>query len=183
VRPAPAAFAASTVEAARLLATRQLRFPRRHVGLLVRFADGTGGRVYRETVRSGCGTGEPSLLVVQFRLRLLGDHPALHALFRAESWANTPLFTGFAGFRSKLWLAGDGTPTYRGLYDWDGPGRAEAYATDLASLLRPLCRPGTVRYHVVAGVGRDDAVYHPELLGRGPIPDVDRWWRPQVGRP
>src|SRR5688572_5354701 len=51
-----------------------------------------------------------------------------HALFRWESLLNTPLFVGFAGFVSKLWLAHDEDGVYRGFYEWDGPARAEYYA-------------------------------------------------------
>jgi hypothetical protein len=181
VRSAPAAFAASALTTARLVIAGRLIQPGRHVGLRVDFADGTRGRVYRETLLRDGPSTRPSLLVVQFRLRGLGRSRLLHALFRLESMANTPLFAGFPGFRSKLWLAGDGCDTYRGIYDWDGPTEAEAYATTLARLLRPICRPGSVRHHVEAGVRRDDAVYHPELLGSDPVPDDDRWWRPLVG--
>jgi hypothetical protein len=56
-----------------------------------------------------------------------GRHPAErsavrglgHAAFRGESLLNTPLFAGFPGFVSKLWLANDGLGRYRGLYEWD----------------------------------------------------------------
>ena len=41
----------------------------------------------------------------------------------AESLLNTPLFVGFPGFVSKLWLAHDEHGVYRGLYEWDGPAR------------------------------------------------------------
>jgi hypothetical protein len=179
------AFAASSREVLRLLRTGGLRFPGRHVGLLLRFADDTAGRVYRETVRDGQPGGQPgdqpALLVVQFELRALGRNRLLHRLFRAESLANTLLFGGFPGFRSKLWLAGDGTTTYRGLYDWDGAEQAEAYATTLCALLRPLCTPGSVRYHVEPDRHRDDLVYHPAALG--PVAPADRWWRVRGGAP
>jgi hypothetical protein len=177
------AFAASVVAVGRLVATRRLRHPRRHAGLRLRFADGTTGRTYRETVRLCGAATRPSLLVVQFRLRLLGTNRLLHALFRIESVANTVLFAGFPGFRSKLWLAGDGTPTYRGVYDWDDPDQAAAYAEALCALLRPLCTPGSVRYHVVPGVQRDEAIRHPGRLGPEPVPPAERWWRLQAVQP
>ena len=50
-----------------------------------------------------------------------------HALFRFESVFSTPLFVGFPGFVSKLWVAHDSSGTYRGVYEWDGATLAEDY--------------------------------------------------------
>jgi hypothetical protein len=118
--------AAST---ARLLWQRRLHLPRGQVGMRLRFADGTSARVYRETVVGRHATGDPCVLVVGFRLRAVRGWG--HAAFRAESLLNTPLFAGFPGLVSKLWLADDQRGRYRGLYEWDGPARAEAYARAL----------------------------------------------------
>ena len=60
----------------------------------------------------------PVVLVVAFRLRWVRGRG--HALFRVESVLNTPLFVGFPGFVSKLWLANDENGVYRGFYEWDG---------------------------------------------------------------
>jgi hypothetical protein len=57
------------------------------------------------------------------------------ALFGRESLLNTPLFVGFPGFVSKLWLAHDDDGVYRGVYEWDGPARAEYYARCLWRIL------------------------------------------------
>jgi hypothetical protein len=53
------------------------------------------------------------VLVVEFRLRAVRGLG--HAAFRWESLLNTPLFAGFPGFVSKLWLANDDLGRYRGL--------------------------------------------------------------------
>ncbi|MGW0988912.1 hypothetical protein ACWD46_22275 [Streptomyces sp. NPDC002486] len=121
-----------------LLARRRVHLPRERVGTRIRFTDGTSARVYRET-RLGSGLAQrPCTLVVAFRLRLV--HGPGHALFRAESLLNTPLFVGFPGFASKLWLAHDEDGRYRGLYEWDDPQRAEHYARSLWRILVPcLC--------------------------------------------
>src|SRR5262244_770851 len=55
--------AAST---ARLLWRRRLHLPRGHVGMRLRFADGTSARVYRETVVGQDATRDPCVLVVAF---------------------------------------------------------------------------------------------------------------------
>ena len=140
----------------RLLATRRLAQPRRHVGEQVRFRDGTRATIYRETVMRGRSPASPTTLVVEFRLRWV--HGRGHALFRLESILNTPMFAGFDGFVSKLWLAHDEREVYRGIYDWDGPELAHDYATALGRLLAFVCVPGSVHYAVLRGIRRDDYV-------------------------
>ncbi len=132
--------------------------------------------MYRETVRRGAATSRPVLLVVQFELRGVGRSRVLHALFRAESLANTPLFAGFPGFRSKLWATDPRTGVYRGVYEWDGADRATSYATTLSALLRLVSLPGTVRFHVEPHLHRDAFPHDPALVS---TPDAapDRWWR------
>jgi FAD binding domain len=56
-------------------------------------------------------TADPCVLVVEFRLRAVRRRG--HAVFRRESLLNTPLFAGFPGFVSKLWLADDERGRYR----------------------------------------------------------------------
>jgi hypothetical protein len=172
------AYAASAVATAGLLWRRELVHPRTHVGRPLLFADGTRSVVYRETVRVGQATSEPTLLVVRFRLRLLGRNPLLHAAFRVESMANTPLFAGFAGFRSKLWCTDLATGFYRGVYQWNNGVLARNYAQTLCPLLAALSDPGTVSYHVEPATWRD------EFLRRPPTPVADSatdgWWRAHI---
>ena len=83
------------------------------------FADATRGLI---------ATLDPCVLVVEFRLRAVRGLG--HAAFRRESLLNTPLFAGFPGFVSKLWLADDERCRYRGFYEWDDPGLAERLLKD-----------------------------------------------------
>ncbi|WP_152648792.1 hypothetical protein [Streptacidiphilus anmyonensis] len=111
-RPAPhtgawPALARCVAVSAVLLARRRVRLAGGQVGSRMRFADGSSALVYRET-RLGGGTAVDAC-----------------ALGRWESLLNTPLFVGFPGFRSKLWLAADEHGRYRGVYEWDGAERAE----------------------------------------------------------
>ncbi|MGH3462345.1 MAG: hypothetical protein ACRDP9_12795 [Kribbellaceae bacterium] len=169
-------FARSAVMTAVLLARHQLRLPRNNVGRQLQFADGTTPRVYRETVRAEMSTVNPSLLVVRFRLRVIGDRGWLHAAFRVESILNTPLFAGFPGFRTKLWAYDRRTSSYRGVYEWDGADLATAYADTLCRLLRVLSVPGSVDFHVEPGVPRDEFLRNPGAV-RPSTADADRWWR------
>ena len=91
---------------ARLLARQRIHMPRERLDMRLRFANGTTGRVYRETTVDRDPPADPCVLVVEFRLRAIrGD--VGHRLFRAESLLNTPLFVGYPGYVSKLWLAHD----------------------------------------------------------------------------
>lgn len=150
------------VRTARLLFRRQIHLPARHVGRWLHFADGTSAQVYRETVVGRGMAQDPCVLVVEFRLRAVRGFG--HVLFRWESLLNTPLFAGFPGFVSKLWLASDERGRYRGLYEWDGAQRAEAYARALWRVLALVSVPGSIHYVVLPGVRRDEVLARAGLM-------------------
>lgn len=159
----------------RLLARRRIHLPRKHVGMRLSFADGTSARVYRETVVDRTNAN-PCVLVVEFRLQLVrGVWP--HRLFRWESLLNTPLFVGFPGFVSKLWLTHDQHDVYRGLYEWDGPERAGHYARSLWWLLALGCEPRSINHWVLPGLHRDELLAAPQLLDTASSAPK-AWWRP-----
>jgi hypothetical protein len=173
-RPLPYGVAARgvmrcVVVSARLLAARQVHLPRSHLGMKLRFADGTTGRVYRETVVDRDEINESCVLVVSFRLRFVRG--VGHALFRLESWLNTPLFVGFPGLVSKLWLAHDQSGRYRGVYEWDGAQRAEYYARCLWRVLALVSVGDSIGYAIVPGLTRDDVLAHPVRLTGA----ADKW--------
>lgn len=154
------AVARCVLMSAVLLARRRVHLPARRVGTILRLPDGTSSRVYRETVLDRAAVAEPCALVVTFRLR--GVHGRGHTAFRWESLLNTPLFIGFPGFVSKLWLAHDQHGVYRGLYDWDGPAAAEHYARSLWWVLALVSVPGSIHHVVLPGMRRDDLLDRPE---------------------
>jgi hypothetical protein len=162
------------VETARLLVARRVHLPRSRVGMTLRFADGTTGRVYRETIVDRDAVNDPCVLVVAFRLRFVRG--VLHTLFRWESLLNTPLFVGFPGIVSKLWLAHDQNGAYRGVYEWDGAERAEYYARCLWRVLALVSASGSIGYAIVPGLGRDDALADPDRL-TGTADEVPEWAR------
>jgi hypothetical protein len=157
-----------------MLLRRKVHLPRGNVGRVIRFADGTQGRVYRETV-TGRTARDPCFLVVSFRL--VGVRGRGHALFRWESVLNTPLFVGFPGFASKLWLAHDENGTYRGLYEWDGTDAAERYARSLWRVLELVSVHGSIDYRVFPALRRDDVLADPGILPDGARPMERAWWR------
>jgi hypothetical protein len=158
----------------RMLATGDVSWPRENVGRRLRFADGTTAPVYRETVVARAVT-ESCLLVVSFRLRLVRGQA--HAWFRAESWLNTPLFVGFPGFVSKLWLAHDELDRYRGVYEWDGGASAEHYARSLWRVLALVSEPGSIDFQVVPEVSRAEVLADPGVLDDSADPSPGDWWR------
>jgi hypothetical protein len=169
------ALAGCVVRTARLLWQRRVHLPAERVGRRPRFADGTSARVYRETVVERGATEDPCVLVVEFRLRAVRGWA--HAAFRAESLLNTPLFVGFPGFVSKLWLAHDERGRYRGLYEWDGPQRADHYARALWRVLALVSVPGSIHYMVLPGLRRDEFLARPHVLA-GTAVGGAAWWRP-----
>src|SRR5262249_44366328 len=150
-----------TASTARLLWQHRLRLPARWVGTRLRFADGTSARVYRETVADRGATLDPCVPVVEVRLR--GVRGLGHAAFPRESLLNPPLFAGFPGFVSKLWLAHDDLGRYRGLYEWDDPLLAENYARALWRVLALVSVPGSIHYVVLPGLRRDEVLGSPQL--------------------
>lgn len=175
-RVAALAVARCVVRTGALLARNRVRLPRRHVGQRLRFADGTTGRVYRETAVDHPPHTNRCVLVVAFRLKAV--HGRGHRAFELESILNTPLFVGFPGFVSKLWIAADQRGVYRGLYEWDQPALAEAYARALWRVLALVSVEGSIHYKVLPGLGRDELL---DSSGTGDALVTDpaqAWWRP-----
>lgn len=157
-----------------LMARRKVHLPHRQVGLHLHFADGTVGRVYRETSRDGVCATEPCYLAVAFRLKVIRGLG--HRLFEVESMLHVPLFVGFPGFVSKLWLAADEHGVYRGLYDWDRPVLAGNYARALWRVLAMVSVPGTIRYVVLPGIHRDDMLTDAAIMRQLATGQSRAWW-------
>lgn len=172
---AGAALARCVVRTAILLLRRTVHLPAERVGMRITFADGTSARVYRETVLDQDAIQGSCALVVEFRLRAVRGWG--HVLFRWESLLNTPLFVGFPGFVSKLWLTDDQRGRYRGLYEWADPELADGYARALYRVLALVCVPGSIHYVVLPGRHRDELLAIAEP-GDDWTAAEDAWWRP-----
>lgn len=173
LRAALGGLARCVISTVGLLIGHHMRLPKGSVGLRLNFADGTTGRVYRETVIDRAAA-DPCVLVVEFRLRLVRGWG--HTLFRWESMLNTPLFAGFPGLVSKFWLAHDQHGVYRGLYEWDGPDRAQYYARCLWWVLALVCPRDSIHYRVLPGLRRDQLLKQPGVQGEEPG-SMAAWWR------
>jgi hypothetical protein len=105
--------------------------------------------VFRETDRVHAGHEAPAVLVVGFRLRVLRSNRPAHWLFQRCCILTTPFWSGFPGFRIKLWMVDPVTKSYLGIYDWDGRDRAQTYVDALVRVLEPLSVPGSVWYELL----------------------------------
>lgn len=161
------------------LARGRVHQPSGRVGSRVRFADGTAGVVYRETARDRAVIDAPTVLVVRFRLRRIRS-ARWHAAFRWESLANTVLFVGFPGFVSKLWCAHDERGRYRGVYQWDGVDRAEAYVSALRRVLALVSERSSIDHVTLPGLDRDAVLAEPSTTEAIRPDGRDAWWRPIV---
>jgi hypothetical protein len=148
--------------------------PRRLVERQIQFADGTSARVFRETTVDQAEPHDPCLLVVRFRLRFLRGR--WHRLFLWECILNTPMFVGFSGFVSKMWLDRDAHDDYRGIYEWDGAASAARYASSLWRVLGLVCPRGAIDYVVLPGLRRADVLDDPSRLVALDAAG-DAWWR------
>jgi hypothetical protein len=160
---------------ARLLADRRVHLPTGNVGRRFTFADGTSARVYRETVIDDGPVRDPCVLIVTFTLRVLRGRG--HDLFRMESILNTPLFVGFPGFVSKLWLEADEDGAYRGIYQWDGAASAEHYARSLWRVLAIGSVPGSIHYQLLPGMRRETFTDEPSRTDATAPGAATAWWR------
>lgn len=158
-----------------LLSRGAISQPTDHVGQVLLFGNGSSGRIYRETILEHAAVDTPVVLLVSFRLRWVRGWG--HALFRAESLLNTPLFVGFPGFVSKLWLANDENGVYRGFYQWNHAHLADSYVRALWWVLSLVSVSGSIHYVVLPGLRRDDVLSDPMVLEPA-TPDHRRlWWR------
>lgn len=161
----------------RLLLQRRIHLPRQNTGRQVAFANDSRAVVYRETVVESPATRDPAVLVVGFRLRLLRGRA--HRWFRVESILNTPLFVGFPGYVSKLWLTHDENGLYRGIYQWDGAEAAETYARTLWRVLALGSVPGSIHYRVLPGAHRDEFLLNVPAAQPGSAASAPpTWWQP-----
>jgi hypothetical protein len=77
-----------------------------------------------------------------------------------------------------LWLADDERGRYRGVYEWDGPQRADHYARALWRVLALVSVPGSIHYLVLPGLHRDEFLARPLAPSGAVAGDEVAWWRP-----
>lgn len=128
-------------------ASGEISLRRDRLGHLYRACDDHVYRVFRETVKhSGHPIQDPVVLVVGFHLKVIHANPILHQLFQRACITTTPFWSGFEGFGTKLWLAGEDTKSYLGIYEWDGMKNAQVYVNALMDVLDAVSIEDSVWY-------------------------------------
>lgn len=131
-----------------LAAAGALHLRRERLGRRYRIDQGGSYAVFRETVSTDATVGEPVVLIVGFRLRFIGSSAPMHWLFQRLCILTTPFWSGFHGFRVKLWMVEPQRKNYLGIYAWNGHENAARYARLLVRVLQPLSTPGSVWYEI-----------------------------------
>lgn len=104
--------------------------------------------IFRETISSQTIKEEKAVLVVGFQLRLIGKNVFLHWLFQRLCILTTPFWSGYRGFRVKLWMVDQKSKGYLGIYQWQGVENAKQYVLMLVQILCPLSTKGSVWYKI-----------------------------------
>jgi len=165
-----------------LLIRGRIGLPKKQLGRRVSFLDGSTSRIYRETSLDREASSDMVVLVVRFRLRLLGTSRVGHALFRLESLVNTVLFAAHRGFRTKLWLTDLTTGFYRGIYEWAGQADAIRYAEILRVVLRPWVERRSFGYRIIQAENRESFL-RGEVQPEEALSADSAWWLPAAAAP
>lgn len=158
--------ALSVVRFLRLAWAGALHRRRDRLGRAYRIDDGRAYEIFRETVSDAAPPDQPTVLVVGFRLRALHSNRVLHWAFQRLCILTTPFWSGFRGFRVKLWMVDPQTKSYLGIYDWTGAKNAQTYASALVRVLRPLSTPGSVWYTLYPDQDFESFLSERESAGR-----------------
>jgi hypothetical protein len=113
-------------------------------GLILEINGKGNYKVFRETRLVAKSEDEPIVLVVGFRLKLIGSNRVSHYLFQRICIITTPFWSGLPGFYVKLWMVDPQTKNYAGIYEWKGKDNAEEYVRLLLPVLRFFSVKGSV---------------------------------------
>lgn len=141
----------SAVQFCRLVASHALHLRRDRLGERYTIDQGGTYAIFRETVSEAEADAPSVVLVIGFRLRALRSYPLPHWLFQRLCILTTPLWSGFSGFRVKLWMVDPVSKNYLGIYDWAGAENAQVYVQALIRVLCPLSTCGSVWYRLYPG--------------------------------
>ena len=120
----------------------------KRIGQVLKISQAGSYSVFRDTYCDAEGTKDEVVLVVGFRLKLLRNSLIGHWLFQRVCIFTTPFWSGFRGFRIKLWMVDRESHNYLGIYKWAGRQAAGTYVDALTKVLKPLSVPGTVWYTI-----------------------------------
>lgn len=132
----------------RLVFAGNLHLNHDRLGTIYRIKHHGSYAIFRETHSNDNAPGSPVVLVVGFRLKVARNSHLIHWLFQRVSVLTTPFWSGFAGFRVKLWMVDPQTHNYMGIYNWAGHSNAKHYAETLKKVLDFCSVGGSVGYSI-----------------------------------
>ena len=91
----------------------------------------------------------PVVLVVGFRLQVIGSKPAGALAVSAVLHPDHAVLERARGLPRQAVDGRPATEDYLGIYDWEGREPAQAYVDALVRVLEPLSVPGSVWYELV----------------------------------
>lgn len=140
----------------------KVRFHPEDVGIELETDDGERYRVFRHVVIRSEALAPGALFIVRFT-------PAHMTIRQNIRFSRLPLlvFMGFRGFRSKYWCVDDETGACEGVYEWQNPADAEAYAASIAlRFMTNRSIPGSVSHRILE---RDDDCPWPISVQRAEV--------------
>jgi hypothetical protein len=105
-------------------------------------------KIFRETVNLEEINESPVVLVVGFRLKIIGSNRALHWLFQRICILTTPFWAGFRDFHTKLWMVDPKTKNYLGIYQWFGEQNTQNYLDFLIPVLSFFSVKNSIWYKI-----------------------------------
>ncbi len=105
--------------------------------------------VFRETVSNRDFPEKSVVLVVGFELKFIDSIEFFHWIFQKLCIVTTPFWSGFPGFKIKLWMVDTKAYKYLGIYEWQGRQNAQTYADALIKILSPLSTPMSVWHKII----------------------------------
>lgn len=132
----------------KLATSGSLHLRQDRLGQQYRIDRGGSYAIFRETINDKETNDRLVVLVVGFRLILIRSNSFFHWLFQRLCILTTPFWSGFRGFKVKLWMVNPKTKDYLGIYKWGGGENAVTYAEALVKILHLVSTGSSVWYEI-----------------------------------
>jgi len=133
-----------------------LRLRKDRLGNIYRISEAGRFKIFRETVSRKEISEKPVVLVVGFRLKLIKSNPTFHWLFQRVCILTTPFWSGFRGFKVKLWMVDPDTKNYLGIYQWLGEPNTKNYIDFLTPVLQFFSLKNSIWHKIYPNTKLDD---------------------------
>ena len=144
----------SIIRAACLLMRRRVHFPKHRIGEII--SEDEDFIVFRHIiVDPNEGQPEKPEAIFKVRFRFASMSPRMN---KKASLIPIPFIIAQPGFRSKIWMLGQESGEFQGVYEWDTVASAENYWTSFPMrLMKRRAAMESLRYEVI---GTQDGPHH-----------------------